>query len=78
MGLEAGRPQRLSPSAGVVWECLLGGLGPEEDLAEAAPRTEAEIVADVAAAFGLPEAEVTEGVTAFLRMLETSGVAERI
>lgn len=76
--MTAGRPLELSPSGTAVWEALVDGLEPEEDLAGApSPRTPEELAAEVAAAYGLATGDVLEDVTAFLAMLGEHGVAVR-
>ena len=76
--MTVGRPLALSPSGTAVWEALVGGLEPEEDLAGApGPRSAEALAAEVAAAYGLTGADVADDVAAFLTMLARHGVVAR-
>lgn len=77
MDLCTDEPLRLSPSAAAVWDALLDGLSPGDDLAAATPRTEPQVAATVAAVFGLSSEDVADDVHAFLRELEALGVVEQ-
>lgn len=79
MPLASGIPLRVSATGSVVWDVLVGGRTPEDDLAADPPTpvSEAALTAEVAAAFGLGPAEVSEGVRDFLSLLERHGVLER-
>lgn len=77
MDVDAGLPLRLSPTGSAIWRTLLGGLTPEDDLARASSRPEAEVTAGVAAAFEVDPAVVRDDVAAFLDRLAAHGVVRR-
>lgn len=79
MALDSGLPLRLSPTGSLVWEVLLGGRSPEDLIGDPplAPLREEEVVAQVAAACDLAPEVVSEGVLAFLGILEQRGIVTR-
>ena len=80
MTLEAGQPLLLSTSGDVIWDVLVGGRTPEDDLVAdpPAPLSTTDVTAQVADAFGLDPADVAADVHAFLEMLEAHGVLDRV
>ena len=80
MTLEAGQPLLLSASGDVIWDVLLGGRTPEDDLAAdpPAPLSASDVTVQVADAFGLAPAGVAADVHVFLEMLEAHGVLVRV
>ena len=77
MAMAAGQPLQLSPTGSLVWEVLVHGRTPDEDLLNPPPAPLAldDLVAEVAAAVGESPETVRDDVAAFLRMLEAHGVA---
>ncbi|MFL0425460.1 PqqD family protein [Micrococcus luteus] len=80
MTLEAGQPLLLSTSGGVIWDALVGGRTPEDDLVAdpPVPLSTTDVTAQVAEAFGLEPADVAADVHAFLEMLEAHGILVRV
>lgn len=80
MTLEAGQPLLLSTSGDVIWNVLVGGRTPEDDLVAdpPAPLSASDVTVQVADAFGLAPADVAVDVHAFLEMLEAHGVLVRV
>lgn len=80
MTLEAGQPLLLSASGDVIWDVLVGGRTPDDDLVAdpPTPLSTTTITVQVAEAFGLDPADVAADVHAFLEMLEAHGVLVRV
>ena len=80
MTLEAGQPLLLSTSGDVIWDVLVGGRTPDDDLVAdpPTPLSTTTITVQVAEAFGLDPADVAADVHAFLEMLEAHGVLVRV
>ena len=80
MTLEAGQPLLLSTSGDVIWDVVVGGRTPEDDLLAhpPTPLSTTDVTAQVADAFGLAPADVAADVHAFLEMLEAHGVLVRV
>ena len=80
MMLDAGQPLLLSASGDVIWDVLVGGRTPEDDLVAdpPAPLPTSDVTVQVADAFGLAPADVAADVHAFLEMLEAHGVLVRV
>ena len=80
MTLEAGQPLLLSASGDVIWEVLVGGRTPEDDLIAdpPVPLSTTDVTVQVAEAFGLAPADVAADVHAFLEMLEAHGILVRV
>ena len=80
MTLEAGQPLLLSPTGHAVWDVLVGGRTPQDDLAAdpPAPLATTDVTVQVAEAFGLAPADVAADVHTFLEMLEAHGVLVRL
>ncbi|GAA3783816.1 hypothetical protein GCM10022241_06180 [Micrococcus endophyticus] len=80
MHLAHGVPLLLSPTGHAVWDVLVGGRTPEDDLTAAppSPLSEEAVAAETAAAFGLAPEDVAADVGAFLAMLEQHGVVVRV
>ena len=80
MTLEAGQPLLLSASGDVIWDVLVGGRTPEDDLVAdpPVPLSTTDVTVQVAEAFGLAPADVAADVHAFLEMLEAHGVLVRM
>lgn len=79
MTCEAGQPLLLSPSGEAVWDVLVDGRTPEDDLSAdpPAPLTQTQVVGRVAASFGLAPGDVADDVLAFLAALADHGVLTR-
>lgn len=71
MDLDEGNPQVLSPTGSAVWELLLDGRTPEDDLAADPPKPveEEALCGAVAEAFGVDVEVVAADTRAFLAML---------
>lgn len=80
MHLEHGVPLLLSPTGHAVWDVLVGGRTPEDDLTAdpPAPLSASDVTVQVADAFGLAPADVAADVHVFLEMLEAHGVLVRV
>lgn len=80
MTLEAGQPLLLSASGHVIWDVLVGGRTPKDNLVAdpPAPLSTTDVTVQVAEAFGLAPADVGADVHAFLDMLEAHGVLVRM
>ena len=80
MTLEAGQPLLLGASGDVIWDVLVGGRTPEDDLVAdpPVPLSTTDVTVQVAEAFGLAPADVAADVHAFLEMLEAHGVLDRV
>lgn len=80
MTLKAGQPLLLSTSGDVIWDVLVGGRTPQDDLAAdpPAPLSTTDVTVQVADAFELAPADVAPDVHAFLEMLEAHGVVVRV
>lgn len=80
MTLEAGQPLVLGASGDVIWDVLVGGRTPEDDLVAdpPAPLSTTDVTVQVAEAFGLAPADVAADVHAFLEMLEAHGILVRV
>ena len=80
MTLEAGQPLLLSASGDVIWDVLVGGRTPDDDLVAdpPTPLSTTTITVQVAEAFGLAPADVAADVHTFLEMLEAHGVLDRV
>ena len=73
MTLEAGQPLLLSASGDVIWDVLVGGRTPDDDLVAdpPTPLSTTTITVQVAEAFGLDPADVAADVHAFLAVSYT-------
>ena len=80
MTLEAGQPLLLSASGDGIWDVLVGGRTPADDLVAdpPAPLSTTEVTVQVAEAFGLAPADVAADVHTFLEMLEAHGILVRV
>ena len=80
MTLEAGQPLLLGASGNVIWDVLVGGRTPGDDLIAdpPVPLSTTDVTVQVAEAFGLDPADVAADVHAFLEMLEAHGVLVRV
>ena len=79
MGMAEGIPLRLSATGSLVWEVLVEGRTPAEDIAAPplTPWTEEDLVAEVARAAGMAPESIAPDVSAFLALLEQHGVVAR-
>ena len=80
MTLDAGQPLLLSASGDVIWDVLVGGRTPEDDLVADPPAAlpAGDVAVQVADAFSLAPSDVAADVHAFLEMLEAHGVLVRV
>ena len=64
----------------MIWDVLVGGRNPEDDLVAdpPAPLSTTDITVQVAEAFGLAPADVAADVHTFLEKLEAHGVLDRV
>lgn len=74
MDMRVGVPLTLSVTGTLVWEVLLGGRGPEDDLADVRPRSQEEIVVTVAEVCQVPREVVHDDVVGFLGSLARHGI----
>ncbi|SHL37296.1 Coenzyme PQQ synthesis protein D (PqqD) [Micrococcus luteus] len=77
MDVEHGVPLLLSASGTAIWDAVVDGRGPFEDLNSCPPRPEMDIITDVAQSASGDVAEVAEDVITFLEDLVAHHVVNR-